>query len=64
MDLKEAGCEDLDWTHLTHGSFPWRAPENMIMHLRVPIKMNNFLSNLTAISYSPTFRFHGVRFTV
>jgi hypothetical protein len=62
MDLKEAGCEDVEWTHLPQDIFPCGALENIIMHLQVPLTMKNFFMNLTATSYSPTILFHRVRF--
>jgi hypothetical protein len=35
MDLKEVGCESMDWFELAHDRERWRALVNAIMNLRV-----------------------------
>jgi hypothetical protein len=35
MDLKEIGCEDVDWIYLAKDKLQWRAVVNMVMNLRV-----------------------------
>jgi hypothetical protein len=36
MDVKEMGCEGVDWFQLTQDRFQWRAAVNRAMNLRVP----------------------------
>jgi hypothetical protein len=36
MDLKERGCEYVDWIHLAQGRDQWRALANTVMNLRIP----------------------------
>jgi hypothetical protein len=36
MDLKETGWDGMDWIDLAQERDKWRAPENMVMNLRVP----------------------------
>jgi hypothetical protein len=35
MDLREVGCEGVDWMHLAQDRDQWRAVVNMGMNLRV-----------------------------
>jgi len=36
MDLREIGCEVVDWLHLAQDRDQWRAVMNTVMKLRVP----------------------------
>jgi hypothetical protein len=36
MDLREIGCDGMDWIHLAHDMDQWKALENTVMNLRVP----------------------------
>jgi hypothetical protein len=36
MDLKETGCEDVNWIHLAQDRNQWRDVVNTIMNLMVP----------------------------
>jgi len=36
MDLRQIGCEDVDWIHLPQDRDHWRAVVNTVMNLRVP----------------------------
>jgi hypothetical protein len=36
MDLRETGCEVVDWIHLAQDRDQWRAVVNTVMKLRVP----------------------------
>jgi hypothetical protein len=35
-NLREIGCDGMNWIDLTHDSDHWRALVNMVMNLRVP----------------------------
>jgi hypothetical protein len=35
MDLREIGCEDVDWIYLAKDMGKWRALVNTVMNLRV-----------------------------
>jgi hypothetical protein len=43
MDLKEMGCEVVDWFHLVRGRDQWRAAVNTVMNLSGSIKCGEFL---------------------
>jgi len=36
MDLREIGCEGVDWIHLIQDRVQWWALVNTVMNLRVP----------------------------
>jgi hypothetical protein len=36
MDLRETGCDVIDWIELAQDRDQWRALENTVMNLRVP----------------------------
>jgi hypothetical protein len=36
MDLREIGCDGMDWIDLAHDRDQWRTVVNMVMNLRVP----------------------------
>jgi hypothetical protein len=42
-DLKEIGCEGVDWIHLVQDRNQWQTLVNMIMNLCVPQKAGNLL---------------------
>jgi hypothetical protein len=43
-DLREMGCEGVDWIHVVQDRDQWRAVVNTVMNLRVPYKAGNFLT--------------------
>jgi len=45
MDLREIGCEIVDWIHLAQDSDHWRALVNMVMTIHVPKNTVNFLTS-------------------
>jgi hypothetical protein len=45
MDLREIGCEGVDWVHLSQERDQWWALVNIVMNLQVPLKAGNFLSS-------------------
>jgi hypothetical protein len=36
MDLREIGCDCMDWIDLAQDRYQWRALVNAVMNLRVP----------------------------
>jgi len=36
MDLKEIGCEDMDWIHLVQNSVQWLDLVKTVMKFRIP----------------------------
>jgi hypothetical protein len=43
-DLREIGWEIVNWVHVAQDNDQWRALENTVMNLRVPLKGENFLT--------------------
>jgi hypothetical protein len=42
MDLKEIGCEDMDWIQLVQDRVQWRTFVNTVKNLRAPQKGGEF----------------------
>jgi len=42
MNIRERGCDVVDWIHLSQNRDRWRAIVNTVMNLRVPQKVGNF----------------------
>jgi hypothetical protein len=42
MDLKETGCEVMDWIRLAQDRIPWCAPVNTLMNFRIHKRRNFF----------------------
>jgi hypothetical protein len=41
MNLREIGCEGVDWTHLAHDRDQWRVIFNTVMNLRIPWEISS-----------------------
>jgi hypothetical protein len=56
-DLKEIGCEGIDWIRLAQDRINWLALVSSVMSLRVPYKADNFLTSWeTSASQEPPWR--------
>jgi hypothetical protein len=44
MNLKEKGCEDMDWIHLILGRTHERDFVSIVIKRQVPLKTENFLN--------------------
>jgi hypothetical protein len=45
MDLKNIGCEGVDWIHVAQDKHQWQAPVNTVMKLTVPYMAGNSLTS-------------------
>jgi hypothetical protein len=52
MDLREIGCDGMDWIDLAQDRDQWRALVNKVMNLQVPQYTGKFLSGCTIGSFS------------
>jgi hypothetical protein len=60
MDLKEMGCDGMDWIGLAQDRDRWRALMNVVMNLRVPSNAGNFLTSCELVSFSRRTLLNGV----
>jgi hypothetical protein len=57
MDVREIGCDVMDWIDLTQDRDQWRALLNTAMNLRLPQNAEKFLSSCTIGSFSRRAQF-------
>jgi len=55
-------CDNMGCIHLVQVRVQWQAPVNMVMNLRVPLKVGNFLTCWGIISYSRRPLFHEISY--
>ena len=60
MDLQEVGCGYMDWIGLAQNRDSWRTLVSVIMNLRVPWNVGNFLTRCKPVSCSRRTLHHGV----
>jgi hypothetical protein len=52
MDLREIGCDGMDWIDLAQDRDQWRALVNTVMNIRAPYYAGKFLSGCIIGSFS------------
>jgi hypothetical protein len=62
MDLRDKGWGGIDWIGLPQDRDQWTALVNMIMNLRVPLNVGNFLCSCTARGFLRRAYLHGASF--
>jgi hypothetical protein len=60
MDLKEIGCDGMDWINLAEDRDQWRALVKTVMNLWVPKNSGKFLSGCTIGGFSRSAQLHEV----
>jgi hypothetical protein len=58
MDLREIGCDGIDWIDLAQDRDQWRALVNMVINLQVPQNAGKFLNGCTIASFSRRAQLH------
>jgi hypothetical protein len=58
MDLREIGCDDMDWMDLAQDRDQWRALVNEVTNLRIPGNAGRSLSGCTVGSFSRRAQLH------
>jgi hypothetical protein len=51
INLKEIGCENVEWNQLNHGTDQWWAPLNTVMNFQATSQMEFFLSKLSTVTF-------------
>jgi hypothetical protein len=52
IDLREIGCDGMDWIDLAQGRDQWRPLVNTVMNLRVPYNVGKSLRSCTIGAFS------------
>jgi hypothetical protein len=52
MNLREIGCDGMDWNDLAQDRYQWRALVNMVINLWVPQNSRKFLRSRITGSFS------------
>jgi len=60
MVLQELGCGGMDWIELAQDRYRWWILVNAVMNLQVPYNVENFVTNIKAVSFSRMTVLHWV----
>lgn len=55
MNLRETGWDGMDWVHPAQDRDQWRPLDNMVMNLRIPYNVGNFLGSSLLVHQSGTY---------
>jgi hypothetical protein len=60
MNLREVGCDGVDWIDVAQDRNQWRTLVDTVMNFRVPSNVEEFLSSCTTAALSRRAQPHGV----
>jgi hypothetical protein len=58
INLREIDWDGMDWVHLAQDSDQWRPLNNMVMNLRLPYNVGNFLDSSLLVHQSGIYMQH------